>query len=443
MTTTQFERTIADALDDLGVNKDARIGVALSGGADSVALLTALHRRGYNVTALHCDFSLRGSESDGDRLYCGALADRLGVQLCQVKFDTNAMRRQGESVEMACRRLRYDWFGQQAHALSLDHIALGHHCEDSIETMMLNFTRGSGPKGVAGIAPQRGIFIRPMLRLTRADIETYLRDLGIPFRTDSSNLSNDYRRNALRNTLLPMLYELIPTARAGMLHTAEAMRHSDNMIDTYLKWCAERYCSGGKINLDAMRADGIDMEGTLYRLIPNVSDHAVTMEVVAQILSEPDNRSSRLFPAADGSRFELYAGRLETYTEPDDREYEITLNGSTTTPIMLSVTTVDYAEFKSSPKTPDTLWIDGSITETPHRLALRHRRDGDRMRPFGARGTRLVSDIYTDMKMSRSQRNRTFILTVDDTPLWIVGLRAAEMFRVTENSKKVIKLQLL
>ncbi|MDE6318095.1 MAG: tRNA lysidine(34) synthetase TilS [Muribaculaceae bacterium] len=443
MTTTQFESSIGKALRALGIDPTARIGVALSGGADSVALLTALHRTGHSVVALHCDFSLRGEESDGDRRYCGHLAEKLGVELRAVKFDTKDARRQGESIEMACRRLRYDWFEEQAKELSLTAIALGHHCEDSLETMMLNFTRGSGPKGVSGIAPRRGIYIRPMLDLTRTDIEEYLAQLGTTYRTDSSNLTNDYRRNTLRNTLLPLLYELIPTARAGLLQTAEAMRHSDNMISTYLAWCADRYCSIGKINIDGMRAGNIDMEGTLYRLIPQVTGHDVAMEVVTQILAEPDNRASRLFPAAEGTRLELYAGHLEAYTEPDATEYEITLDCSIDRPIPLSITTVSYDEFASTPKSNDTLWLDGSITDTPHRFVLRHRREGDRIRPFGSRGSRLVSDIFTDLKMSRSAKNSTFILTVDGTPVWIVGKRAAEMYRVTESSKKVIKLQLL
>ena len=444
MTTTQFESSIDNALRTLGVAPQARIGVALSGGADSVALLTALHRAGRNVVALHCDFSLRGEESDGDSLYCRRLADDLGAELRLVKFDTKRERLRGESIEMTCRRLRYDWFEEQAKELSLTAISLGHHCEDSVETMMLNFTRGSGPKGVSGIAPRRGIYIRPMLQLTRADIEDYLAQLGISYRTDSTNLTNDYRRNCLRNTLLPLLYKLIPTARAGLLHTAEAMRHSDNMLTTYLTWCADRYCSDDTINIDAMRADNIDMEGTLYRLIPQVTGHEVSMEVVTQIVAEPSNRASRLFPAADGARLELYAGRLEAYAEPDDSEYEITLaDGRIDSPIALHITTVSHEEFAASPKRPDTLWLDGSVTDSPHRFVLRHRRDGDRMHPFGARGSRLVSDIFTDLKMSRSGRNRAFLLTVDDTPLWIAGIRAAEMYRVTPSSTKVIKIQLI
>lgn len=441
MTTEEFENRIARETEKLGIGKRARIGVALSGGADSVALLTAYARSGYDVAALHCDFSLRGDESDGDRHFCEALAKKLGTELRQVKFDTLGTRQPGESIEMACRRLRYDWFEAQAKALKLDHIALGHHCEDSIETMLLNLTRGSGPKGMSGIAPVRGIYIRPMLGMTRDEIEDYLGALGQSYRTDSSNLTNDYRRNALRNVLIPQLYEMIPTARQGMLRTADAMRHSARMAATYLRWCGERYFREGQLDLDAMAADDIDMSGTLFMLIPQTLGCEVTMDAVEQMLAEPENRASRLFLADNGRQLELHRGKLEVYAEEDDSEYEISLNGDVHYPIELSISTVGYEEFRAATKGKDTMWLDGSVTEEGHRFALRHRRDGDRMRPFGAPGQRLVSDIFSDLKMPRSEKNRAWILTIDEKPLWIAGIRASNMYPVTENSKKIIKLQ--
>lgn len=441
MTTQQFEESIAGMSHSLGADRGTRLGVALSGGADSVALLTAYARLGYDVTALHCDFSLRGDESDGDSLFCSRLAEKLGTKLYKIKFDTHGERKPGESIEMACRRLRYEWFEDQAKTLSLSHIALGHHCEDSIETMLLNLTRGSGPKGLSGIAPVRGIYIRPMLGLTRAEIEDYLKELNQEFRTDSTNLANDYRRNALRNILIPKLYELIPTAGAGMARTAKAMRHSASMIATYLKWCAERYCPDGKIDIEAMARDVDDMSGTLYMLIPHALGCEAGTDVVEQILSEPENRASRLFPADNGKQLELHHGKLERYVEYDDMEYEISLREDIHSPVRLHVTTVDYDEFRRSPKGKDTLWLDASVLDEPHKFTLRHRRDGDRMRPFGAPGQRLVSDIFSDLKMSRSEKNRVFILTIDGKPLWIAGIRASNMYPVNDNSKKIIKLQ--
>lgn len=444
MTTAEFESKIAAALSELNIDRNAKIGVALSGGADSVALLTALSRLKYNVTALHCDFSLRGEESDADRHYCVELTEQSGIALQQVKFDTNNERQSGESLEMACRRLRYDWFEQQAKDLSLNYIALGHHCEDSIETMLLNLTRGTGPKGLSGIAAQRDIYIRPMLRLSRRDIEDYLLALNIGWRTDSTNLTNDYRRNALRNQLIPQLYDIIPTAQAGLLRTAEAMSHSTRMLSTYIDWCADRFFKDGKLRVGSLREEeGIDIEGTLYMLIPRVFGCEVSMEVVKQILAEPDKNASRLFPASDGQQLELYLGKLEIYFAGDNLEFEVTLDDHIYYPINIFVHKREYdaENFKYSPKTRFKLFLDGSIFDEPHKFKLRHRRPGDKMRPFGASGQRLISDIFSDLKMSQSERNRAYILTIDDKPLWIIGIRAAEMYRVTENSKNFVYLK--
>lgn len=441
MTIEQFEHIIASSISNLGISSDAHIGVALSGGADSVALLTALSRIGFNTTALHCDFSLRGEESNNDRLYCKSFTDKLGITLHQIKFDTINSQMQGESIEMTCRRLRYEWFEQQAKKLSLHHIALGHHCEDSIETMLLNLTRGTGPKGLAGIARQRGIYIRPMLQLSRGDIENYLNSLNISWRTDSTNLTNDYRRNAIRNLLIPQLYEIIPTAHAGLLRTADAMSHSTRMLSTYLNWATKRYFHGNKINLDMMRMEDIDIEGTLYMLIPQTIGCEVEMDVVRQILAEPDNRASRLFPTSDSRQLELYAGQLELFTPEDDSEIIVTLNNDIVHPIEISISEVNYMNFLHSSKNQNTIWLDGKILDEAHTFKLRHRRKGDRMRPFGAPGQRLISDILSEQKMSQSERNRAYILTIDNNPLWIVGLRAADLFRVTEKSERIIKLQ--
>ncbi|MBR6746143.1 MAG: tRNA lysidine(34) synthetase TilS [Muribaculaceae bacterium] len=440
MTTELFEQNITTSLSALGISNDAHIGVAISGGADSVALLTALSRTGYNITALHCDFSLRGEESDNDRHYCETLTDKFGIALHQIKFDTRNSQMQGESIEMTCRRLRYEWFEQQASLLSLHYIALGHHCEDSIETMLLNLTRGSGPKGLSGIAQRRGIYIRPMLQLSRCDIESYLNSLNISWRTDSTNLANDYRRNALRNLLIPQLYEIIPTAQAGMLRTAEAMSHSTRMLSTYLSWAAKKYFVGNKINLDMMRHEDIDLEGTLYLLIPQCFGCEMEMDVVRQILAEPDNRASRLFPTSDGRQLELYAGQLELFTAENHSETIVTLLDDIIHPIEISISETNYECFRKSPKNQNTIWLDGKILDEPHTFKLRHRRNGDRMRPFGAPGQRLISDILSEQKISQSERNRLFILTMDNNPIWIIGVRAADIFRVTEKSERIIKL---
>lgn len=435
-----IEEAVTRAIAAVDAGKRLPIGVALSGGADSVALLIALRHIGHDVVGLHCDFSLRGSESDGDCEYCRQLCASRGIPLHVVKFDTIGEQRQGESVEMACRRLRYGWFEEMAHKLGLKYIALGHHREDSIETIMLNLTRGTGPRGLAGMAVLRGIYLRPMLDVGRGDIERYLAGMGAVFRVDSSNLANDYRRNALRNTVLPELYRYIPTAEAGIMHTARTMAHADAMLTTYIDWCADKYACGGMIDIDAMRADNVDLHGTLYLLIPKALGVNATSDVISQILDGSADRGSRLFPAAGGENMELYNGRLQRFVPLDDVEVEVRLDQSVAAPVAIEVTAASYRQFRDEAKSNLTMWLCADNLDASARFTLRHWRHGDAMHPFGAPGRRKISDIFTDMKMSRSQKNAAWLLTLDGRPIWIVGRRAANILPVDENSRKIIKL---
>ncbi|MDE6491207.1 MAG: tRNA lysidine(34) synthetase TilS, partial [Muribaculaceae bacterium] len=187
--------------------------VGLSGGADSVALLATLTALGYRCVAAHCNFGLRGEESIRDRDHSRAIADRLGCEWITTEFNTRAyMLQNGISLEMACRDLRYNWFAEQLNALGAQAIAVAHHRDDNIETLMLNLLRGSGIRGLRGMRPRNGDIIRPLLECTRSDITAYLERRAIPYITDSSNLENDVARNRLRNIVLPCIYREFPQA---------------------------------------------------------------------------------------------------------------------------------------------------------------------------------------------------------------------------------------
>ena len=195
--------------------------VALSGGPDSVALLHILHTLGYECKALHCNFHLRGAESDRDQQFCETLCASLGIPLEVRQFDTFAyMKEHHLSVEMAARELRYNWWQ------SLTPIALGHHQDDSIETMLMNLMRGTGIHGMTGIVARNEArhIIRPLLCLSRQDIVDYLSDNGLTYVTDSTNAENETLRNQIRNQLLPLMEQMVPQARQGIAQTMEHLQ---------------------------------------------------------------------------------------------------------------------------------------------------------------------------------------------------------------------------
>ena len=208
--------------------------VALSGGADSVALLRVLLELGYACETAHCNFHLRGEESDRDEAFVKDLCDKLKITLHIQHFDTlREAEEKGISVEMAARELRYSWFEELRKQTGCEQIAVAHHQDDSIETFLLNIIRGTGIKGLRGIQPKNGLVIRPLLCVSHEEILDYLKYLKQPFVTDSTNLQPDYTRNKIRLELLPMLESINPSVRQSILQT------SGHLNEAYLIYNSE------------------------------------------------------------------------------------------------------------------------------------------------------------------------------------------------------------
>lgn len=442
----RFELRLREAAGGLGLcggvgRKPLTVGVALSGGADSVAMLVGLHRIGCDVVALHCNFGLRGEESDGDSFWCHELTDRLGIRMMSVRFDVSASRREGESVEMVCRRLRYAWFEKMAADLGLQAVAIGHHCEDSAETVLLNLFRGTGLKGLRGIMPERGIFVRPMLGMFRAEIESYLDALGLGYRTDSTNLGNDYRRNAIRNEIMPVIRRYFPGGMNGVLKTAGLMRMEADAMEDYADWLESRYvAAGGSIDIASMINDLRSPENALFHLLERRSANGVSFEVARDIVRSA-SRSGLRFGLGDGTIMELSRGSLMYYERNEDVvESEVTLEQDIVYPVGIKVDYLSKEEFGTARKDARTAFFDSSVLNGMPRFLIRRWRHGDRLKPFGMAGSRKVSDIFSDMKMTVGQKNRQWILTRDGELLWIVGVRASRLFMVTPASDRIIRL---
>ena len=223
-----------------------------------MALLQALVAEGYDCVAAHCNFHLRGEESMRDAAHCVDICRRIGVDLCMRDFDVPArMRLTGESVEMACRELRYEWF-EREFGLADGRwacVAVAHNANDNLETFFLNLMRGTGLKGLGGMPAARGIFMRPLLEVPRDAIIGYLQVCGLDYVVDSSNLSNDYRRNMLRNDVIPCMSSHFPRMDKTVSVTMSNIRRDSNLLDALLEETAPRYVDGaGCIDLKAVAA---------------------------------------------------------------------------------------------------------------------------------------------------------------------------------------------
>ena len=425
----------------IGLRRDVPVVVALSGGADSVALLAALLEAGYTCVAAHCNFHLRGEESMRDMRFVENLTGRLGVDLYVKDFNVaEAMAATGESVEMACRRLRYEWFEELLTTLKVCDVAVGHHREDNVETFFLNLARGTGIAGLTGMSFRRGSVVRPLLECSRAQIEDYLKARGLEFVTDSTNAECDYRRNRLRNRLLPLLDELLPGATEGVERTMSMLGDARSVFDSAVADTAARYGSvaTGSIDVGALAAVA-EARVLLFELL---RPYGFSMTQVENILTDV-SRSGVAFVSADKMRVaELSRGRLTVSSNKraGDESTQVSLGSDICMPVCIRVEKHEASDFAPE-RSRAVKYLDASALEGNPVWELRHWRRGDRMRPYGMGGSRLVSDIFSDAKMTPQQKRDAWLLTRDGRVLWVVGVRASAYFAVGARSRSYLRLE--
>lgn len=420
---------------------NGKILTAVSGGADSVALLRVLAALGCNCIAAHCNFHLRGDEADRDEAFVRKLCHDLDIELRCTDFDVETYKKShGVSTEMACRELRYEWFERQRAALGCSVIAVAHHRDDNIETFFLNLVRGSGITGLAGIKPCNGKIVRPLLGSSRDEIINYLKTLGQDYVTDSTNLENDYARNKIRNVMLPEISRLFPSAMAGIELTL------DNLQGDYAVWSgaveafkrdAVEACGHGQIKINRRKlAASADPATLLNALLSRYGFNGEQTKAIAsasrvgavfeskEYVAEVGRNDISVFSPGSFNNAETYAlsdaGRIE-------KEKGILIEIVDNTP-----------DFKFD-RSGNTAYFDADATGD--RLTVRHWRQGDRFRPFGMKGTKKLSDYFNDRKFSLMQKLSTPIVEMQGRIVWIAGERAADDFRVTPSSRRILTMR--
>lgn len=387
--------------------------VAVSGGADSVALLRLLHARGATFGALHCNFHLRGAESDRDQAFVADLCRRLGITLTVRDFDTTAMAREWKvSAEMAARRLRYEWFEQERQRKDARWIAVAHHREDQAETILLNLLRGTGPAGLAGMRPQSGHVVRPLLGWHKQDILNYLANIGQDFVTDSTNLQRDALRNVLRIDVMPLLRRINPQAVEHICRAGELVGS--------MAYAAQQ---GGTAT-----DDGQGM--TLYELHELLHPLGFTLNQERDIHRHQSGPSGAMWLSPT---HRLLRDRGQLVVEPREKQAMPAVSQE-----IIEVSDAP-AWLAGQPKDPSVAYLDADLLRLP--LAQRRVRTGDRFHPFGMKGTKLLSDVMTDLKMPRFRKERQTVMTSAGDICWLTGIRPDERFRVTPATRRVMVLK--
>ena len=417
--------------------------VALSGGADSVALLTVMQRLGYRCIAAHCNFHLRGNESNRDEQFCRDLCQKMEVQLHVNHFDTQKYARmKGISIEMAARELRYEWFESLCREFGYTYIAVAHHRDDSAETLLLNLVRGTGIAGLTGIHPVNGRVVRPLLCVSRMDVLSYLRLLKQEYVTDSTNLHDDYLRNKIRLHLLPLMQQMNPSITESLANTADRIRSAEVIYRQSIEQTLSRVTSnnGRTISIAQLLAEAEPRTILFEALRPYGFVDSQVMDIFRTLNAESGRRFANAKWQVLKDRDTLQVRPIETKSLD---EVEVI---SLPTELVWSNGTV--LQFKKRlllpgenvPKDSSIAFLDAAHIQMP--LRLRTWRKGEKFAPLGMKGRKkLISDFLTDLKLSIFQKEEQLLLTdAEDKVLWVVGRRIDERVKVTPDTIEVIEV---
>lgn len=406
-----------------------KVLVALSGGADSVALLRLLLSFGYTCEAAHCNFHLRGEESDRDESFVRELCRKQHIKLHTTHFETAKYASQHcISIEMAARELRYHWFAELKKESRAAVIAVAHHKDDSVETLLLNLIRGTGINGLLGIRPKNGDIVRPLLCINREEILAYLQHIGQDYVTDSTNLHDEYTRNKIRLNLLPLMQEINPSV-------------SDSIIDTsnYLSDAARIYAKGieeGKARV--LTEKGIDISALLNEPAPG----ALLFEIVHPLGFNPAQAKDILasLSGQPGKQFSGNGWRLIKDREWLLIEKERTAEENAPS-FRLEEELVERTSHFVIPREKTIACFDADKLDGE--LTLRRWQTGDVFVPFGMTGKKLVSNYLTDRKFSISQKEQQWVLCCGERIAWLIGERTDNRFRLDEGTRKVLVLKMI
>ena len=397
---------------EIGLEANSFVYVALSGGADSTALLLIMKELGYRLHALHCNFHLRGAESDRDQAFVEELCKQQDVPLSVRHFETEAYaKRQGISIEMAARELRYQWFNTFS-----PFIAVAHHCDDQAETLLLNLLRGTGLRGMAGMHPIHEGIIRPLLCLSRDEILDYLKSRGQSFVTDSTNAERIAQRNRLRLDVIPLLRSINPAAIEHLCLACENVRQS---LPYYIKGIETTFVEMG-ITDDTFPLSALSSQTLLHEWLAGKGFNGTQEEEMLQATKREVGKM-------------WHSG---THVVLRDRNALILASQP---PAQFSILNLQSSIVPCIEETgPNIAYFDADLLTNP--IEVRPVREGDAFVPFGMKGRKLVSDFLTDCKVNRLQKANQFVATCGEDIIWLIGHRSDNRYRVTDKTTRILKL---
>lgn len=405
--------------------------VGVSGGVDSMTLLDLLHREigADRLAVAHCNFSLRGGESDAEQALVERRCDELGVKLHTIRFATRKeCEATGESTQMAARRLRYEWFDALCDEFGYHKIAIAHHNDDSIETFFINLMRGTGIRGLTGINITRERIIRPLLFTSRWDIDRYAIDENISYLTDSSNLSDDYLRGRLRHEILPKLHSASSSFGRVMSENLERLGDAQRFIDQQIDMIRQVVIVEGRLQLDQLAKYG-EARFLLYELLrPYGFSGSVVDDILGASLTGKQFYAERYIATLDRGELLLCERSAEGFAERVIAEDDP------------SIEWIDPSTLATLQTPPHVALLSADALQFP--LRARRWEQGDWFVPLGMHSQKKVSDFLVDAKVSLPDKERQGVLISGQAIVWLVGRRIDDRYRITERTARAIRITL-
>lgn len=423
------------------IAKGEKVLLAVSGGVDSVVMCHLFAQTDFAFGIAHCNFALRGEESDGDALFVETIAKQYNIPFYLKNCDTSAYAKEHKiSIQMAARDLRFVWFEELCDKEEYAVYATAHHADDAIETYFINQLRGTGIAGLHGLLPKNGKLIHPLLFTNRDEIIGYLKQHNLSFREDSSNASTKYLRNALRHKVMPVLEDLQPTYRAVFKKNMQRFSAVESIYLRKVEEEKQRICSneGNKLIISISDLVALSDSSTyLYEFIKFFGFNFSQAEEIIESVRR--GQVGAQFYSISHVLLRDRETLILTKKSVQEKEcFKLTLEESEIKfPIDLKWEVLNEAKFEV---TSELAFIDFDKLKFP--LKLRKWEQGDTFYPLGMSGKKLLSDFFIDSKLNRFEKENTWLLLSGKDIVWVVGLRLDNRFKISSNTKRTLKVKL-
>ncbi|UCG28868.1 MAG: tRNA lysidine(34) synthetase TilS [Bacteroidales bacterium] len=422
---------------------DDQILLAVSGGIDSMVMCDLFLKAKFNIGIAHCNFQLRGEESDGDETFVKRFATQNKIRIYTMKFDTEKHAGDhGISIQMAARELRYDWFEKIRKSKGFKFVSLAHNLDDVIETCLINLSRGTGIRGLSGIHIIKGNVIRPLLFAGREEIKKYSRENHVQFREDSSNLSVKYTRNRIRHHIIPEFTTINPNFKSGILSTISNLSDVEkiyfNMIERNRKEVVTEHKEQVAINIQKLKS----LEPLSTYLYEFLRPFNFPNQSVGDIIESLDRIAGKQFYSSTHRLIKDRENLIITkLTDEECGLYYIEDNvPRISKPVEMSFKKTVRTENILFPASGRIAWVDYDLLEFP--LILRKWKTGDYFQPLGMDNSKKLSDFFVDSKMSIHEKENTWLLTCGKRIIWIVGRRIDDRFKITDKTRTILMINL-